>query len=371
MEEPTMAGPPIELPIIDISNPSDPAVGKAMLDAAAKYGFLYVNSKGTDFAPEDVKRAFGLSKEFFMSPVEEKETCRIEPNNRGWSGMHVETLDPEHQRTGDFKEGFNFGEFKNGKAQQPLPPSLAPHESEIDHFANLCHKTCDRILKLLALGLQIPDDFFTTRHDPSLGSTGSILRYLYYPSIFSPATSSYKHDQDVRAGAHSDYSSITLLFQRPGQPGLEILTPEKTWAPVPVQPGQTAAVTESSATEEFVFPPILVNIGDLLSYWTDGLLKSTVHRVVFPLSEQRSPNPRDRYSVVFFCHPLNNTELVPVPSEVVTAYRKKCEEQGVYDEKVGFGGGAGKLEPGKRALTAFEHLESRLEATYGFKKEES
>ncbi|KAI9045168.1 putative oxidoreductase, 2OG-Fe(II) oxygenase family [Aspergillus affinis] len=353
MEEvPTTAGPPIELSIIDISNPSDPAVGKAMLDAAAKYGFLYVNSKGTDFTPEDVKRAFGLSKEFFMSPAEEKASCRIEPN------------------TGDFKEGFNFGEFKNGKAQQPLPPSLASHESEINHFTDLCHKTCDRILKLLALGLQIPDDFFTTRHDPSQGSTGSILRYLYYPSIFSPATSSYKHDQDVRAGAHSDYGSITLLFQRPGQPGLEILTPEKTWAPVPVQPGQTAALSESSS-DEFVFPPILVNIGDLLSYWTDGLLKSTVHRVVFPLSEQRSPNPRDRYSVVFFCHPLNNTELVPVPSEVVTAYRKQCEEQGVYDEKVGFGGGAGKLEPGKRALTAFEHLESRLEATYGFKKEES
>lgn len=51
---------PIELPVIDISNPHDPAVGKAMLDAAAKYGFLYVNSKGTDFTVEDVDRGFGL-----------------------------------------------------------------------------------------------------------------------------------------------------------------------------------------------------------------------------------------------------------------------------------------------------------------------
>lgn len=51
---------PIELPVIDISDPHDPAVGKAMLDAAAKYGFLYVNSKGTDFATEDVDHAFGL-----------------------------------------------------------------------------------------------------------------------------------------------------------------------------------------------------------------------------------------------------------------------------------------------------------------------
>lgn len=51
---------PIELPVIDISDPHDPAVGKAMLDAAAKYGFLYVNSKGSDFTSKDVDHAFSL-----------------------------------------------------------------------------------------------------------------------------------------------------------------------------------------------------------------------------------------------------------------------------------------------------------------------
>jgi hypothetical protein len=56
----TRVGPLIELPILDISNPNDPAVGKAMLDAAATYGFLYVNSRGTDFTIGDVERAFGL-----------------------------------------------------------------------------------------------------------------------------------------------------------------------------------------------------------------------------------------------------------------------------------------------------------------------
>ncbi|GAB1214481.1 hypothetical protein ATERTT37_003644 [Aspergillus terreus] len=313
--DPSTVGPPIQLPVIDISNPNDPAVGKEMLDAATNYGFFYVNSKGSDFAVADVKKA-----------------------------------------------AFNFAEFKDGKAQQPLPASLAPHEAEIGHFSELCNKTCNRILTLLALGLDIPDDFFTTRHDPSKGSTGCILRYLYYPSIFSPATSTYKHDTDVRAGAHSDYGSVTLLFQRPGQPGLEIRTPEGSWAPVPVQP----AAGDGYAEDGFEFPPILVNIGDLLSYWTDGLLKSTVHRVVFPLAEQRSPNPQDRYSIVFFCHPLDKTELVPVPSAAVTAYREKRAESGIKDEQVGFGGGAGHLAPGKRALTAEEHLHSRLAATYKF-----
>jgi isopenicillin N synthase-like dioxygenase len=284
----------------------------------------------------------------------------------------------------------NFGDFKNGKAQQPLPPSLAPHEEEINAFAELCNKTCTRILTLLALGLevrevtpdrhiahlhtniqpksyciytkppQIPEDFFTTRHDPRSGSTGSILRYLYYPSIFSPSTAAYAHDKDVRAGAHSDYGSITLLFQRAGQPGLEIFTPEGTWAPVPIVPGSSAEAAE------YPFPPILVNIGDLLSYWTDGLLKSTVHRVVFPLAEQMSPNPQDRYTLVYFCHPVDATELVPVPGEVVKGHR---ERTGGIVGKVGFGGGAGSLGPGKKALTAHEHLMSRLEATYGFSKE--
>ncbi|PWY84963.1 Clavaminate synthase-like protein [Aspergillus heteromorphus CBS 117.55] len=378
--------PPITLPVLDISNPLDPATGKALLDAAATYGFLYVDSRGTDFTAEEVDRAFELSKTFFASPVEEKEKCRIEPNNRGWSGMHSETLDPEHQRTGDFKEAFNFGEFlPTNKAQQPLPASLTPHEAEIAHFASLCNKTCSRILTLLALGLGIPPDFFTTRHDPTRGPTGSILRYLYYPSISAPETSSYKHDVDVRAGAHSDYGSITLLFQRPGQPGLEILPPssvtaqeKQEWASVPVIPVTKSNNNNSNSNsgeeiekdnekeEEYPFPPILINIGDLLSYWTNGLLKSTVHRVVFPLSEQRVPNPQDRYSIAFFCHPMDRTELVPVPSRVVEEYHEKGVGGG--GDGVGFGGGAGRLGEG-RTITAHEHLMARLNATYSFRKD--
>ncbi|TQB77481.1 hypothetical protein MPDQ_000021 [Monascus purpureus] len=352
-------GPPIDLPIINISNPNDPVVGKAMIDAAAKYGFLYVDSRGTDFTYEDVEKAFGLSREFFASPFEEKSNYRITPNVGAKLTLNL------LPSTGDFKEAMNFGEFKDGKAQQPIPPSLASGEARIGHFASLCNKTCVRILKLLALGLEIQNDWFASCHDPTKGPTGSILRWLYYPSVFSSATASYKHDVDVRAGAHSDYGSITLLFQRPGQPGLEILTSEGTWAPVPVQPNTSSTGDTDSA--DFPFPPILVNIGDLLSYWTDGLLKSTVHRVVFPLSEQRSPNPQDRYSIAYFCHPIDSTELVPLPSKIVTAHRERSEANGIRDERVGFGGGAGSLEPGKRALTASEHLESRLAATYGFK----
>ncbi|KAM5473766.1 hypothetical protein MferCBS49748_000730 [Microsporum ferrugineum] len=265
---------PIQLPVIDISN-TTAAVGKEVIDAAIQYGFLYIDTASSCFSKEEIDSTFKMAEEFFASPIEQKKKVEIKEDNMGWTAMHKETLDPEHQ--------------------------------------------------------EIPSDWFSSRHDASKGPSGSTLRYLYYPSRKSPATATFKHGIDVRAGAHSDYGSITLLFQRDGQPGLEILTPSNEWAGVPVRPVGVGSVGS---------PPILVNIGDLLSHWTCGLLKSTVHRVVFPVDAARE---RDRYSVVYFCHPVHETELVPVPSKLVDERRKG----------------------GVKVQTAQEHLASRLAATYG------
>jgi isopenicillin N synthase-like dioxygenase len=102
-------------------------------------------------------------------------------------------------------------------------------------------------------------------------------------------------------------------------------------------------------TENAPSPPILVNIGDLLSYWTNNLFKSTVHRVVFPKDPgAEGSKGEDRYSIAYFGHPVASTVLEPVPSERVKALK------GV--EGVG-------PELGK-PITADEHLMSRLKATY-------
>ena len=207
-------------------------------------------------------------------------------------------------------------------------------------FANSCNNLCNRILSLFALALDIPGDWFTSRHDQSKGSSGSILRLLYYPSV--PDTLA-PGDDDIRAGAHSDYGSVTLLFQLPGQPGLEVLTPEGEWASVPVDPSGTLDSDPSIPL------PILVNIGDLLAYWTNGLLRSTVHRVIFPKEARKGGE--DRYSVAYFCHPLDEAELVPVPSKLVQQH-----------------GGSGASVTDGKTLTARDHLNERLAATYGMKK---
>jgi isopenicillin N synthase-like dioxygenase len=69
-----------------------------------------------------------------------------------------------------------------------------------------------------------------------------------------------------------------------------------------------------------------------------------VHRVIFP--KEGKKGGEDRYSIAYFCHPLDEAELVAVPSPMV--------------EK------EGKDKEGK-VLTARDHLNERLAATYGIK----
>jgi isopenicillin N synthase-like dioxygenase len=51
----------------------------------------------------------------------------------------------------------NFGEFKDGKAQQPLPPSLQEKEPELNQFHDYCHDLMLKILRLFAIGLKVEE----------------------------------------------------------------------------------------------------------------------------------------------------------------------------------------------------------------------
>lgn len=189
----------------------------------------------------------------------------------------------------------------------------------------------------------LDEGWFTERHHCDATNT-SVLRLLYYPSN----KGSPGGEEVVRAGAHTDYGSLTLLFRLPGQPGLEILTESGMWVPVPVDPSTNDAQQNGShqaASSNAERVPILVNIGDVLSYWTNGLLKSTKHRVVLP-----EGGGEDRYSMAYFYQPDDDAELVEVPSPVV---KQAANVFGV------------KRIPGIK--TSKDHLDMKLKATYGIK----
>lgn len=339
-----------QIPIIDLSA-SNLDAPRQLLDAASKYGFVFVENNEAGVPAEEIARMFDISQRFFAAPVAEKESVSIKSNsvgkNHGWLSQGVEMLDPSTQKRADVKEyvverpverdspdtpsrAFNMGEPVNGQLEQLLPPTLQPHSATIVAFQRACHALCQRLNEAFATALGLKRDWFTSRHAAHDQASSSVFRMLYYP-----CGPDYEEGVDIRAGAHSDFGSMTLLFQQRGQPGLEILTPAGQWAPVPVDPREGGGGRL----------PILVNIGDLLEDWTGGLLKSTMHRVIFP-----SGGPREaRYSMAYFCHPLDEAELVPVPSPLIAEHAARVGRTGGKDGNV---------------LTAADHLRERLATTY-------
>ncbi|EMD65069.1 hypothetical protein GGP41_003717 [Bipolaris sorokiniana] len=335
------------IPVIDISNPSE-AIAQQVLDAASKHGFLYIKNDGVTIPPQDIDDMFKISKQFFASPKEQKAEYAIHSDkaggiNRGWVSMQGESLDPQGQKQGDPKEAFNIAPPQ--PTLQPLPSPLSSSTPLISRFQTSCHTLCTHILSLLSTALKISEkDYFSTRHDQSRGPSGTIFRLLYYPKTSSTATTD---ETSIRAGAHSDYGSVTLLFRLPGQAGLELLTNNgESWVPVLVNP-------DPDALEH---PPILVNIGDLLCYWTNGLLKSTVHRVTFGGGEER-------YSMAYFCHPLDDVRLEAVPSALIEDFGREGKgETELRSQRRRLG----LSEEGEdEVITAKGHLERRLKVTYG------
>ncbi|CAO2655227.1 Nn.00g102910.m01.CDS01 [Neocucurbitaria sp. VM-36] len=330
------------IPVIDISNPSE-AVALQVLEAASTHGFLYIKNDGVTIPPGDIDAMFKLSQDFFRTPTEYKAQYAIHSEkaggvNRGWVSMQGESLDPGGRKHGDPKQAFNIGPPQ--PELQPLPQPLSSQKDLISRFQVSCHNLCTSILSLLGTALEIKDrEYFTSRHDQSLGPSGTIFRMLYYPRTASASAG----EETIRAGAHSDYGSVTLLFRLPGQPGLELLT-EKGWVAVPVNPDP----------QRLAEPPVLVNIGDLLSFWTNGMLKSTVHRVTYSGGEER-------YSMAYFCHPLDDALLGAVPSKLIDDFADKgANELRSQRARLGL-----NEDGDAEILTAKQHLDRRLKVTYG------
>lgn len=268
-----MDSPTASIPVINIS-PSNTNAPQELLSAASNHGFIFIeNDAQSGIPPDEIANLFSLSKTFFAAPLAEKKHVAISSNkagkNLGWLSRGIEKLDPETQKRADAKEAFNIGPPlppSNNTLDQPLPTTLAPHLQTITTFQTRCHALCQLLLSHLSTALQIPSDWFTARHDQTRGPSGTVFRMLYYPALPSSETEGV---EDLRAGAHSDFGSLTLLFQLPGQPGLEIQTPSGDWASVPVDPSGSATRKEKGDEDALAAVdkpalPILVNIGDLL-----------------------------------------------------------------------------------------------------------
>jgi isopenicillin N synthase-like dioxygenase len=114
-------------------------------------------------------------------------------------------------------------------------------------------------MRAIAVGMALPDE---TYFDRFVDVGDNTLRLLHYPAVRRDVFTI--NPGQVRAGEHSDYGSITFLFQDE-RGGLQVQSPSGKFVDATPIPGTC-----------------VVNAGDLLARWSNDTIKSTVHRVVEP-----------------------------------------------------------------------------------------
>lgn len=300
------------IPVIDLSDFDNrrEEIKHELWQAATQVGFFQVSHHSI---PLDlINRVFKQSARFFALPTQEKiNVALLEGQNAGWE--YKNQIRPS-TGTADQKESYQVTLPKMANLW-PDSQRLPTFKSDVLQLEFAAWKLGMSILSCFAEKLGLPSDFFTQAHDRQVETYQSTLRLLHY----LPLDKGYEPQPGIwRAGAHSDFDCLTMVFQRNGEGGLQAspgkeVKNSQTWTDVP-------------ATDQV----ITCNIGDMLMRWSDDQLKSTLHRVQMP---QTSGAHKARYSLAFFCQ-ANKDQVIQ--------------------------GQLGKYEP----MTAEEYLKHRLSANF-------
>lgn len=255
------------VPEIDISGLSSPdlsvrsAVAQQLGEAARQVGFMYVSGSSV---PETVfDRMHEASRRFFAQPMDAKMSVYI-GNSNNHRGYVPEGGEVFAGGTADKKEAYDCARHRpdragatalSGPNQWPDLPGFAEAVSE---YYDAVFEAGRTIMRGFALYLAEAEDFF----ERVLTDPPSQLRLIHYPVDESAV-------DRPGIGAHTDYECITLL--KATRPGLEVLNGAGEWIDVPPRPGC-----------------FVVNIGDMLELWTNGLFVATTHRVRKVVDERYS-----------------------------------------------------------------------------------
>ena len=256
------------IPVIDLK--SSTALN-AIEEAYTSVGFAVFTNALEDKEKTDMNCWFDEMKSFFELDLDTKKKYPYEGDtNLGYSVVGDENVDPTAPK--DMKESFNYN-------NQRMPEHLWPTElvgfkatalQSVDIADNLTLRVLSMFDEILKCGSTLVD-----AHLKPFNTT----RVIHYPAYTGPL-----EERQMRIGEHSDYGTITLLWQINDVPGLEVQDLNGEWFPVP-----------------YADDGIVCNIGDLLQRWTNDYFKSTKHRVV------NSHIHQERFSMPHFVDPTPGT----------------------------------------------------------------
>ena len=236
--------------------------------------------------------------------------------------MSKEEVEKDRAGNPDLKETIEIG--KEGIPDHPnqwpdqLDAEGADFKLVMQEMFLQCKEAYRLVMSAIAQGMGLSERFF----DEYTKDGDNNLRLLHYPPVKREVF--LKNKGQERVGAHTDYGSITLLFQDMSG-GLQVQSQEGEWLDV----------TPIEGT-------MIVNAGDLLTRWSNDEIRSTRHRVVEPPSKDKSVEEYPaRYSIAYFCNPDFDKWIEALP--------------GTWEEK-----GGKKYE----GINSGEYLVQRLAATY-------
>lgn len=264
------------------------ATANAIGHAAREIGFFRICDHGIE--PELFEATYQAATEFFALPEAVKRSYYIgnSTNHRGYVPFTEKGDYPDEVNRN--YEAFDLG--LDLPADDPdylvgnrvLGPNVWP---ELDGFRETVARYYSRVSSLgrlvcsaLEVHLGLPAGAMTDQMTKPV----SQLRLLHYVRREDAV-----NHKSVNMGAHTDYECLTLLHTR--NKGLQVMTQDDQWIDVPVDPAV-----------------LVVNIGDMLEAWTNGLLRSTPHRVL-NLSPQR-------FSLPYFVAANYDTVIKPFPQLV-------------------------------------------------------
>ena len=295
------------VPIIDLSPSFRDERGAAetarkISNACETLGFLIVTGHGIDQSIID--HVLTSSSRFFEGSLEDRVSA-MPPSPyvfRGYFPSEASALAAslDIDTPGDLCEVFCINRFDDREeairsglgenletffAPNIWPRSIPGFKSSWSSYYSAMEGLSDHLLSLMARALGLPKnwfEFFCDRH------TTNLVANYYPPQVKKP------RPNQLRRGAHTDYGSITVLYQSHSSGGLQIESHDGTWLDVP-----------------YVDNSFIINIGDLLSVWTNDKWVSTMHRVVNPPREEAE---KSRQSLAFFHQPNFDAKISCIPT---------------------------------------------------------
>ncbi len=259
----------------------------------SEIGFLLIENHGV---PDNViESQWTAVNKFFSQKTEDKKKASAPYPGYpyGWIGPNKEALAASKgdKTPPDLKESFNGGpikipskKIKDDRAYEfCYQPTIWPEingfqKAWTDYYIEM-EKLARKIMSAFAEALNLEPNFFKNYIETPI----SALRALHYPK-----TTIVPEEGQQRAGAHTDYGSLTILLPQPDTSGLQLQI-KNQWIDVPAIKGT-----------------FVINIGDLMELWTGRRWKSTLHRVI------AKPNQPERKSLAFFHQPNWEAKIYPI-----------------------------------------------------------